>query len=126
MSKHTEGPWRVCGEDRGGCQCRQVWSVEDDIVVAVALTHEDENYTGGDGATQEFAEANARLIAAAPELLYVAKEARRYLGSRNLGHPARDLEVKLRAAIAKALVIRKDGLVPDGGMSGHWPVPTHE
>lgn len=67
---HTPGPWRECGHEKKGCVCRQVWSLPTDCLVAVALMAADESFTAGDGLTDiEEAKANARLIAAAPELL---------------------------------------------------------
>ena len=62
MTQHTPTPWRECGKDRGGCICRTVWATEHDIPVAVALSCEDTDYTGGDGATPETAQANAEHI----------------------------------------------------------------
>lgn len=62
--RHTPtGRLRVCGEDRGGCQCRQIWNVSDDALVAVALCMEDTDYTGGEGYPREKAKANAAEIA---------------------------------------------------------------
>ena len=69
MNRHTPGPWRECGADRGGCQCNMVWSEADDIVVAVAVDAFNVNYTAGCGCDEETAKGNARLIAAAPDLL---------------------------------------------------------
>ncbi len=70
MSKHTEGPWNVCepvgwipqGRHWTAEQMMDMWWVGKRPGVAVALI---------DGSTEgrEEAEANARLIAAAPELL---------------------------------------------------------
>lgn len=62
--QHIPEPWRECGADTGGCQCCQIWSKSADCIVAVALTHKDESYTGGDGPTQEAALANAKRIVA--------------------------------------------------------------
>lgn len=82
MSGHTPGPWIACGEDRGGCECGHVWSVTADAPVATV-----ERGVWGDcypvikdgSAVMETVEygvvpepeaaANARLIAAAPDLL---------------------------------------------------------
>lgn len=29
--KATQGEWRACGHDRGGCQCGMVWSIDEDF-----------------------------------------------------------------------------------------------
>lgn len=63
----TPGPWQKCGEHRGGCICRQVWSTRADCLVAVGIAAEDEDYTCGDGLTIEAAQANADFIAHARE-----------------------------------------------------------
>lgn len=90
----TLGPWRACGDDRGGCICGQVWSITSDHPVAVVEQGEwGDTYpalkTSGDTFNQhvtaviekiayghidpEVAKRNALLIAAArnaiPELL---------------------------------------------------------
>lgn len=71
MSKHTTGPWRACHE--GDCTCGMIWSTAEDCVVAAALSscNRFEGYTGGEGVKpgSETYKANARLIAAAPDLL---------------------------------------------------------
>jgi len=62
--EHSKEPWRECGHERGGCQCRQVGSEADKVIIAVALTDKDESYTfGGLGVDQDVAKANAKRIA---------------------------------------------------------------
>jgi hypothetical protein len=63
MSAHTPGPWR----DTGWLQIATETMLPGDTVLAVV--HEDEKR----GRLRSEAEANARLIAAAPELLEVCK-----------------------------------------------------
>ena len=106
MIKHTPGPWIVCvvdGEDRG------YFSIEQD---REALGGDEpstigEVYTSGEGIDMADGEANAALIAAAPDLL-AACEAALSFGE---GHPDRTpswhdarlaTQLTLRAAIAKA------------------------
>lgn len=88
MSKHTPGPWRSCERgdysDYHGASVVIVSPVAD---MRVAVVHHH--------GTSE-ADANASLIAAAPELLAALKEVVR-ISNRN--HAAWD---KARAAIAKA------------------------
>ena len=62
MSEHTPGPWRV--ETRGGMAGREVRAVATYVVATVNTTSNDEGNR----------EANARLIAAAPELLTALRE----------------------------------------------------
>ena len=67
MSAHTPGPWRMCGQDRGGCICGIVWSESSDIPVA------DASLSGHDDLidvrpSESERKANARLIAAAPDM----------------------------------------------------------
>ena len=67
---YTPGPWKACGMNRGGCVCGQVYSDPADVMVAVAISSKDESYTLGEGVihgSEQF-HANARLIAAAPQL----------------------------------------------------------
>ena len=87
MSKHTPGPWAqamyspadvVTGEDK---------------IIATARG-------GLNGITRDEAVANARLIAAAPDLLEALKLADAMLSGANMN--ASVVEKKVRAAIAKA------------------------
>ena len=90
---HTKGPWRACHD--GDCSCKQIWSVTADHPVAKVISGKwGDDYpslrfvegTGGEGSihpkieshmeqitygeiNEDVAQANARLIAAAPELL---------------------------------------------------------
>lgn len=82
---HTPGPWKAC--HNGECTCGQVWSMPADCPVFTVL----ENGTGqvvglacnewGDAPDmiygsvgKEQQTANARLIAAAPDMLALLKE----------------------------------------------------
>ena len=61
MSKHTSGPWRA----NSAMQVVRGWNYSDHVVATVSaqlLWHENRNKE------QEEVDANARLIAAAPEL----------------------------------------------------------
>jgi hypothetical protein len=127
---YTPGPWRACAD--GKCSCRQVWSISGDVpvftgtagdpaIALVGLAH----HKWGDSAEMiygeipiEQTEANARLIAAAPDLLEACK-AYELLDAKHanceecdgLDQPeqcekcfplADDARLKMRAAIAKA------------------------
>lgn len=68
MSKHSPGPWRACSA--GDCLCGLIWSIPADSPIARALPgneEEDVRYP------PDAVAANARLIAAAPELLEMLK-----------------------------------------------------
>lgn len=71
---HTPGPWKRCGEKRGGCKCGHVWDATGNVHVASA-THVDmcrpDDLESLELSVQSIdeAKANARLIAAAPDLL---------------------------------------------------------
>jgi hypothetical protein len=88
MSEHTPGPWEICGD--GKCPCKQVWSEHHPVAEVVAGEWGDEyediklekreGYIGHRAIAyiekiiygevdEETARANARLIAAAPDLL---------------------------------------------------------
>lgn len=65
----TAGPWQECGHERGGCPCHGIWSHASDVIVAEAIGPKD-HYRWGETLTDESqVRANARLIAAAPELV---------------------------------------------------------
>lgn len=94
MSKHTPGPWKVGAKfDTGSASTSgvEISDIENSETVAVAVEGND---SGGIYAYQEVM-ANARLIAAAPELLDALKElVDRY--PNNVGI------TKAKAALAKA------------------------
>ena len=91
MSKHTPGPWVVVGSRTKYVEARLVGSLMQEVA-ACGPTLADEGY----GQQQE---ANARLIAAAPELLRAAIAA---LTIVNNAYPYGSIASDLRAAIAKA------------------------
>ena len=68
MGQHTQGPWIVSSDPRYPNEpC--VDAVIDGVVWHIALCH------NAAGPGDDYADANARLIAAAPELLAIIKEA---------------------------------------------------
>ena len=91
MSKHTPGPWRSDPCYRSGYT---VWGGTDAVPVCVVDTQDDE---GRFGTIKN--EANARLIAAAPDLLEALVEASVAL---RIGHNSLVALEKASAAIAKA------------------------
>ena len=83
MSAHTPGPWKECRS--GACTCGQVWSIPGDFPVCtvqfprapVAVAHEhmaDAPNIIYQSITPEMCFHNARLIAAAPDMLALLKE----------------------------------------------------
>lgn len=111
MNKHTPGPWEACHD--GKCKCRQVWSIPGDCPVFTANDKGEKVLVGlihhewGDDLDliygeipAEQQEANARLIAAAPDLLEACK-----LVLENIAPKYSSYHIcveKLRAAISKA------------------------
>jgi len=67
MSKHTPGSWRIYGENYIEA------SSEDDHIGPIAEIRSDLAYPYSDSRVAATREANARLIAAAPELLNLAE-----------------------------------------------------
>jgi len=64
--KWTPGPWSICGEERGGCVCGQIWSTSKDYRVADATRTFPDSME--ELPSREESIANARLISAAPDL----------------------------------------------------------
>jgi hypothetical protein len=98
---HTPGPWHVCGAERGGCICGHVWDATGNVHVASATALNMVN--PDDLESQEVCvhdvdetKANARLIAAAPDMLAALKAVVAIADRRTDEFDA------ARAAIAKA------------------------
>jgi hypothetical protein len=93
MSKHTPGPWRVEAVDAEGTLVyHRVMSAGYRVAGVYTIR-------GGRGLSREESDANAHLIAAAPEMLAALE------GILNIGHTPDTWEVAHRigrAAIAKA------------------------
>ena len=94
-AKHTPPPWWVGGIDSDEVHCR---IFAKDISCNVRIKLVDAPSVGG-LIPDEQLKANARLIAAAPELLEFARSVARYAGSAGDDY----LADKARAAIAKAI-----------------------
>lgn len=95
---HTLGLWRVdfekhySGAEKAGQHSRAIMAGRK-VICAVLCKWR---------APDPQSDADARLIAAAPELLAVANKCAEYLLARNLGQPAKDLADNLCNTIAKA------------------------
>jgi hypothetical protein len=63
-AKATPGPWRCCGENRGGCQCGAVWAPDGETLLMQRGDWEDHQH-----ASREAAAANALLVNAARKAL---------------------------------------------------------
>jgi hypothetical protein len=72
MSGHTPGPWSVCGAQDGKCPCSSVL-YKDGVICEVRDSNSDMADATGHAPSPEEAQANKRLIAAAPELLEALK-----------------------------------------------------
>jgi hypothetical protein len=99
MSEHTPGPWTAAPCSRAG-----YWIAVDKHPFSVVATLDEEGRYGaieGDNA-----EANARLIAAAPDLLAVVEEAIRLYGKPggpwNVPSDPGGWIARAQAAVAKA------------------------
>ena len=90
-TKHTPGPWETPGEDGG----ERVICYQDSTGKRRTLAHV---YDGEEFGSME---ANARLIAAAPELLAALQRSLNWLSSYS-GDGALGAYEQARAAIAKA------------------------
>ena len=97
-TQHTPGPWIVCGYKNltvnAGPEGR--YSEQSTIVLMPGARHEREITSGTQ--LQEM-QANARLIAAAPDLLAALQAVADYWAGGDV--PA-DIDAAMRAAIAKA------------------------
>jgi hypothetical protein len=75
LEKSVTPNWIACGSERGGCVCLQIHGGVDHAraPILVGLTSKDEEYTCGEGFTQEQGKVNVqfatRLRNAAPALL---------------------------------------------------------
>lgn len=102
--QHTPGPWRIGSlesyDGYTGQPYRNVWAGQDEAATVVARA------VRSDGAMTNDVDADARLIAAAPELLEALKDSRWHIA--NLAGPSggqaheREALAKIDAAIAKA------------------------
>ena len=103
MSKHTPGPWVI--NTAGGAKKGEPFRITE-IYVYAPHVQDDTAICADiiDPITQEPSEANARLIAAAPELLDALKIIAEYAseGEASTG-PAGWMGVVARVAIAKAM-----------------------
>lgn len=93
MDRHTPGPWKVIGDAGHPSNAR---------ITSTARRHIAKVYASDLGA-DPMCEANADLIAAAPDLLAACRAAANLLEDARLMGPVDDVRVTLRAAIAKAV-----------------------
>ncbi len=96
-SKHTQGPWRVCGADRKGCSCGQIWATSIDFHLA---TCERENESGE--IPLESMKANALLISAAPEMLLAMQTCVTILSTGHISYKSKRIINHFETIIAKA------------------------
>jgi hypothetical protein len=86
-TKHTPGPWKAIGLYVGTAEA-------DTQTVAYVDDHRNNKHR-----SRAEHEANARLIAAAPELLIALHDALYLLDSHNIEHPS--IDAKIRPALHK-------------------------
>ena len=108
---HTPGPWKVSDTWRSDGLAGETWHVKIEsghelIVPANAL-----------GATEEKAQANARLIAAAPELLELLKEIHNFFetGPRRLSADALRDDAETFGRAIERLIAKAEGSQTHGG-----------
>jgi len=110
MNKHTPGPWIVNEADNGG-EVANIFSDNPEHDGAyVCAVWSDESATGNDGADEETpqyvtdaeANANAALIAAAPDMYEALEAVRAIIPQHNAGTPWARAADKIHAALAKA------------------------
>jgi hypothetical protein len=95
--KHTPGPWRWEWDSLG----IQIYS-QGETEGSIATVHEDIEAQLGVGDNDNMGEANARLIAAAPEMYAALKDLMEFPKSCGHEFTCSCPEQKARAAIAKA------------------------
>lgn len=95
MSQHTPGPWATHGS--GNCPCGMVFGPDGNVLVHHAVTHEWADFIPVEA--QQI--ANARLIAAAPELLEACKALLALYQANGMPNSGGSYEMA-KAAIAKA------------------------
>lgn len=88
MSKHTPGPWKQCIFN--GIEQTTIQATDKSLVAAASYRQGDKSWS-----------ANARLIAAAPELLEALKHCADWMAAVTLSEDTPVL-MQARAAIAKA------------------------
>lgn len=107
MSGHTPGPWYPGHfvDDDHSCNCTGIVS-EHGPMGGIASVHIDNGKAIGDGGNDapplEEAKANARLIAAAPEMLEALMQVRRFVEAHDHDETAPFALGIIDAAIAKA------------------------
>ena len=95
MSAHTKGPWRNDGD---AVRCNVEWSKRGGVVATVYDPNDSQHHTST-------SEANARLIAAAPDLL-AACEAGQRLAMLALQSQRYETDVEYRCATDAVLGYR--------------------
>ena len=101
MARHTPGPWTICRTLLDGVAVRwHIASQRDGSAYPIA----EHEYEGHPDAIEQ--DANARLIAAAPDLLEAARLGESaisdYCSVADSDDPAHEILVRVRSAIRKA------------------------
>lgn len=99
MSKHTPGPWHAELPANGAIHISAVAAGSTDICDLYHVGHPVTAGASGEVLTKDNAEANARLIAAAPDLLDVVVRLTNKIAAMKSGTRSEKMG---RAAIAKA------------------------
>jgi len=97
MTKHTPGPWEVGPQDWSRTRVFQEQQGSRRILANCDLNELRETH-----GYQEEALANARLIAAAPDLLAACRDVLEFLDNGTPLHPGSFLEQEIRAVVTRA------------------------
>lgn len=105
MQKHTQGPW---GVNDAGPESGNVIRFEIDAPNGVRICDIEDPAVNNDAdaMSSEQAEANARLISAAPELLQVCRQIVAAVDAGHLKNFSLSFVIQARAALAKAAELR--------------------
>lgn len=94
-TKHTPGPWKFIGAYQPGIDS------EPENFSIIIWGEDDEFGNGIQGRTEEEGQANAKLIAAAPEMLHLLGEIEAWLSFRP--DPPKDQLAEMKKTIQEAI-----------------------
>lgn len=74
MTEHSPFPWHLCGEERGGCQCGQIWSKDHPVAQLTFGEWGDLPDLAYGNVSLELAMANGYVIAAVGDMVEALRE----------------------------------------------------
>jgi len=99
MTRHTPGPWFVF---KGDSETDRPGINSEDPSFSIVVYGTDDDDAGVNGRTVEERDANARLLAAAPDLLAALRDLINEFGGSVSVSPESPRAIAARAALAKA------------------------